>query len=423
MYDIEKIRENPQWLDDGLAKRGLPPLSEPILALDSDRRVLQTGIQIKLQQRNELSRQIGEVKKSGGNAEELMAKVAALKEQIPVDEEMEKQLAERLHTLLVSHPNIPEGDVPVGKNESENQIISEFMKPTKFQFNDIKDHVTLGEGNGLIDFASAVKMSGSRFVVTKGAVARMERALANFALDMLVDEYGYTEVQTPLLVNDAAAFGTSQLPKFEEDLFKTNTGHWLIATSEMSMTNLVLDTIVEEKDLPIRLTAYTPCFRSEAGSAGRDTRGMIRQHQFYKVEQVVITTPDKSEEEHERMTAIAEDGLKRLQLPHVKKLLCTGDMGFASKKTYDIDTWIPSQDTYRETMSCSNCGDFQARRMKARYKPEGSKKTEFVHTLNATLFATGRTLVAIIENYQQADGSIKVPDVLVPYMNGLEVIK
>jgi seryl-tRNA synthetase len=423
MYDIEKIRENPEWLDNGLKKRGLAPLSSDILALDTERRALQTSIQEALAKRNDLSRQIGEVKKSGGNADELMAQVAALKEQVPADEAKEAEIAEKLITILSSYPNIPADDVPVGKDEAENKLISEFLSPTKFQFNDIKDHVAIGEANGLIDFPAAVKMSGSRFVVTKGAIARLERALANFGLDMLTNEFGYTEVQAPLLVNDAAAYGTANLPKFEEDLFKTNTGHWLISTSEMSMTNLMLDTITDAKDLPIRLTSYTPCFRSEAGSAGRDTRGMIRVHQFYKVEQVVITTPDKSEEEHERMVSIAEEGLKRLKLPYQKMLLCSGDMGFASKKTYDINTWIPTQDTFRETMSCSNCGDFQARRMKARYRPEGSKKTEFVHTLNATLFATGRALVAIIENYQQADGSIKVPDVLVPYMNGLEVIK
>lgn len=422
MYDIDKIRKTPEWLDEGLKKRGLAPLSADILALDEQRRELQTKIQQALALRNDLSRQIGEVKKSGGNADELMAQVAALKEQVPADEAAEAAIAEKLNTILVSYPNIPQDGVPVGKDENDNLEISRFMEPTQLGF-EPKDHVALGEQSGLIDFATAAKMSGSRFVVTKGAIARLERALANFALDMLTTEYGYTEVITPFLVNDAAAFGTGNLPKFEDDLFKVNTGHWLIATSEMSMTNMVMDEILDETVLPLRYTAYTPCFRSEAGSAGKDTRGMIRQHQFFKVEQVVITTPEKSQEEHERMTAIAEEGLKRLKLPHRKVLLCSGDMGFGSQRTYDIETWIPSQNTYRETMSCSNCGDFQARRMKARYKPEGSKKTEFVHTLNATLFATGRTLVAIIENYQQEDGSIKVPDVLVPYMNGLEVIR
>lgn len=422
MFDIDKIRKNPEWLDAGFKKRGIAPLSAEILKLDEERRELQTRIQQALAVRNDLSRQIGDVKKSGGNADDLMAKVAALKEEIPADEAREAEIAEKLNLILASYPNIPDDTVPVGVDENDNTEISKFMDPTPLGF-EPKDHVTLGEQNGLIDFASAAKMSGSRFVITKGAIARLERALANFALDMLTTEYGYTEVTTPFLVNDDAAFGTGNLPKFAEDLFKTNTGHWLIATSEMSMTNIMLDTIVEANELPLRFTAYTPCFRSEAGSAGKDTRGMIRQHQFYKVEQVVITTPDKSNEEHERMTSIAEEGLKRLKLPHRKVLLCSGDMGFCSQKTYDIETWIPSQNTYRETMSCSNCGDFQSRRMKARYKPEGSKKTEFVHTLNATLFATGRTLVAIIENYQQEDGSIKVPDVLVPYMNGLEVIR
>lgn len=422
MYDIEKIRKNPEWLDAGLTKRGLAPLSADILKLDEERRELQTKIQQALATRNDLSRQIGDIKKSGGNADDIMAQVATLKEQVPVDEAREAEIADKLNTLLVSYPNILEDSVPVGADENDNVEISKFMEPTKLGF-EPKDHVALGEQSGLIDFASAAKMSGSRFVVTKGAIARLERALANFALDMLTTEYGYTEVTTPFLVNDATAFGTGQLPKFEEDLFKTNTGHWLIATSEMSMTNLVMDSILETSELPLRFTAITPCFRSEAGSAGKDTRGMIRQHQFFKVEQVVITTPDKSHEEHERMTSIAEEGLRRLKLPHRKILLCSGDTGFCAQKTYDIETWIPSQNTYRETMSCSNCGDFQARRMKARYKPEGSKKTEFVHTLNATLFATGRTLVAIIENYQQEDGSIKVPEVLVPYMNGLEVIR
>jgi seryl-tRNA synthetase len=422
MYDLEKIRQTPEWLDQGLAKRGLAPLSSEILELDVQRRALQTRNQEALAQRNDLSRQIGEVKKSGGNADDLMAQVAALKEQVTTDEAAELEISEKLNKILLSNPNIPAEDVPVGPDEESNVEISRFMEPTKFDF-PVKDHVELGEKLGLIDFNAGAKLSGTRFVVTKGAISRLERALALFAIDMLTTEYGYTEVTTPFLVNDAAMIGTGNLPKFGEDAFQTNTGHWLIPTSEVSMTNLVADEILDPAQLPMRYTAHTPCFRSEAGSAGRDTRGMIRQHQFFKVEQVVICTPEQSQAEHERMTSIAEEGLKRLKLPYIKKLLCTGDMGFGSTKTYDIDTWIPSQETYRETMSCSNCGDFQARRMKARYRPEGSKKTEFVHTLNATLFATGRTLVAIMENYQQADGSIKVPDVLVPYMNGLEVIR
>ncbi len=423
MLDLERIRDNPQWLDEGLKKRGLQALSPIILHEDQARRAVLTKLQNAQSQRNELSKQIGDIKKSGGNADGLMAQVAALKDQIAKDEAEEMEIGARLHDLLVTTPNIPVDSVPLGKDENDNVEISKFMEPTKFQFNDIKDHVTLGEMNGLIDFEAAARMSGSRFVVTKGAIARLERSLAMFALDLLTLEYGYTEIIAPLLVNDAAAFGVGQLPKFAEDMFKTNTGHWLIPTSEVSMTNLVMDQIIDVKEFPLRYASFSPCFRSEAGSAGRDTRGMIRQHQFFKVEQVVICTPEQSESEHERMAGIAETALQRLKLPHRKILLCSGDMGFASQKTYDIETWIPSQNTYRETMSCSNCGDFQARRMKARYKPEGSKKTEFVHTLNATCFATGRALVAIIENYQQQDGSIKVPDALLPYMGGIEVIK
>lgn len=425
MLDLERIRKEPEWLDNGLKKRGLEPLSAQILDLDQQRRALQTRLQTAQAESNKFAKEIGMLMGKGDKAaaEAAKAHVAELKKDITAATAEEEIVAEKLNAILTGTPNVPDDDIPLGKDENDNVRVAEFLSPTKFQFNDIKDHVALGEGNGLIDFPTAVKMAGSRFVVMKGAIAKLERALANFGLDMLANEYGYTEVQAPLMVNDDAAYGTAQLPKFAEDLFKTNTGHWLISTSEMSMTNLFLDTISNESDLPIRLTSYTPCFRSEAGSAGRDTRGMIRVHQFNKVEQVVITTPDKSDEELERMTSIAEEGLKRLKLPYEKVFRCAGDIGFSAKRSYDINTWVPSQNTYRETMSCSNCGDFQARRMKARYKPEGSKKTEFVHTLNATLFATGRAIVAIMENYQQQDGSIKVPDVLVPYMNGLDVIR
>lgn len=422
MFDIEKIRSNPEWLDAGFKKRGIAPISAEILALDEERRALQTTIQQALAKRNDLSKQIGDVKKSGGNADELMAQVAQLKEQVPADEAREAEIAEKLHMLLASYPNIPGDDVPVGSDETGNVEVIKFMEPTKFDF-PVKDHVELGEKLGLLDFAAAAKLAGSRFVVTKGALSRLERAIALFALDMLTTEFGFTEITAPFLVNDATMFGTGNLPKFGDDAFRTNTGHWLIPTSEVSMTNLVADEILDPAQFPIRYTGYTPCFRSEAGSAGKDTRGMIRQHQFFKVEQVVVCSPEQSEAEHQRMVLAAETALQRLKLPYRKIVLCTGDMGFCSQKTYDIETWIPSQNTYRETMSCSNCGDFQARRMKARYKPEGAKKTEFVHTLNATCFATGRALVAIMENYQQADGSIVVPEALRPYMNGLEVIK
>jgi seryl-tRNA synthetase len=422
MLDIERIRKEPEWLDNGLKKRGLEPLSSKILALDSERRMIITRIQSAQSQRNDLSKKIGEVKKSGGNADEVMAEVAKLKDQIANDEVAEQKFAEELNTILASYPNIPADDVIVGKDENDNKIVTTFMEPTKFDFKP-KDHVELGEKLGLLDFPAAAKMSGSRFFVTKGALSRLERAMNLYALDMLTMEFGYTEITAPFMVNDAAAFGVGMLPKFQEDMFKTDTGHWLISTSEVSVTNLVMDQILDLKTLPLRYTSYSPCFRSEAGSAGKDTRGLIRVHQFSKVEQVVICTSEQSQAEHERMTNAAEEMLRRLKLPYQKVLLCTGDMGFASQKTYDINTWVPTQDTYRETMSCSNCGDFQARRMKTRYKPEGSKNTEFVHTLNATCIATPRALVAVMENYQQADGSIKVPDVLVPYMNGVTVIK
>jgi seryl-tRNA synthetase len=424
MLDIERIRKEPEWLDTGLKNRGVEPLSAKILDLDQQRRALQTKMQTGQAESNKFAKDIGALMAKGDKeaAEKAKAEVAALKKSIAEAETAEAAIAEQLNTILVSYPNIPANDVVIGKDETANKEISRFMEPTKFSFKP-KDHVELGEGLGLLDFPAAVKMSGSRFFVTKGALSRLERAMNLYALDMLTTEFGYTEVSAPFLVNDAAMFGTGNLPKFGEDAFRTNTDHWLVPTSEVSMTNLVMDQIIDPKQFPIRYTAYTPCFRSEAGSAGKDTRGLIRVHQFSKVEQVVITTPDQSQAEHERMTNAAEEMLRRLKLPYRKIMLCTGDMGFASTKTYDIETWVPTQETYRETMSCSNCGDFQARRMKARYKPEGSTKTEFVHTLNATCIATPRALVAVMENYQQEDGSIKVPDVLVPYMNGLTVIR
>ena len=422
MLDLERIREHPQWLDVGLQKRGLPPLADQILALDKQVRAIKTSLQQMQARRNDVSKQVGDVKRSGGNADALMAEVAQLKDKMAEEEAAEARVGAELNELLVMYPNIPAEDVPVGKDEADNTVVSTFMEPTKFAFTP-KDHVDLGEGLGLLDFPTAAKMSGARFYVTKGALSRLERAMHLMALDMLTQEYGYTEVTTPFLVNDAAAFGTANLPKFKEDLFQTTTGHWLLPTSEVSLTNLVMDQILDIKDLPLRYTAITPCFRSEAGSAGKDTRGLIRLHQFFKVEQVSICPPEHSQAEHERMTGIAEEFLKRLKLPYQKMVLCTGDMGFASQKTYDINTWVPTQNTYRETMSCSNCGDFQARRMKARFRREEGKKTEFVHTLNATCVATPRTMVAVMENYQNADGSINVPDVLQPYMNGLKVIK
>lgn len=421
MLDIERIREQPEWLDEGLKKRGKEPLAARILELDKENRAIKTRLQQAQAQRNDLSKQVGDVKKSGGNADELMAQVAALKDQMANDELAAQKVEAQLHDHLASTPNVPSEDVIFGKDESDNKIISTWGEPTKFDF-EPKDHVDLGEGLGLLDFPAAARMSGSRFFITKGALSRLERAMSLYALDMLTQEFGYTEITAPFLVNDAAAYGVGQLPKFAEDMFKTDTGHYLIPTSEVSVTNLVMDQILDAKQFPMRYTSYSPCFRSEAGSAGKDTRGLIRVHQFSKVEQVVICTPEQSQAEHERMTSIAEEFLKRLKLPHQKVMLCTGDMGFASQKTYDINTWVPTQGVYRETMSCSNCCDFQSRRMNARYRDGEGKKPQFVHTLNATCVATPRALVAVMENYQNADGSIRVPDVLQPYMNGLKVI-
>jgi seryl-tRNA synthetase len=381
-----------------------------------------TELQNLQQQRNELSKSIGEIKKNGGDADAVMAQVNAMKDRMATLEQQEQGLAVQLDYILQTTPNMPHDDVPDGTDENGNLEISRWGTVPAFNFAP-KDHLELGENLGLLDFPAAARMSGSRFFVTKGALSRLERAMNLYALDMLTNEFGYTEVTAPFLVNDAAMFGTGNLPKFGEDAFQTNTGHWLIPTSEVSVTNLVMDQILDEKELPLRYTSYSPCFRSEAGSAGRDTRGLIRVHQFSKVEQVIICTPEQAQAEHERITLVAETILQRFELPYRKIVLCTGDMGFGSRKTYDIETWVPTQNVYRETMSCSHFGDFQARRMKARYRPEGAKKNEFVHTLNATCIATPRALVAVMENYQQEDGSIVIPTVLRPYMNGQEVIR
>lgn len=422
MLDIELIRANPAAVDAALARRGVAGITTEVLEIDTKRRATQNELQSLQQQRNELSKQVGEIKRTGGNADDIMAQVNAAKDKMVQLEVQEQELATALENILHTTPNLPLSDVPTGKDEAENVEISRWGTVPQFSFPP-KDHVELGEKLGLLDFPAAARMSGSRFFVTKGALSRLERAMNLYALDLLTTEFGYTEVTAPFLVNDAAMFGTGQLPKFSEESFQTNTGHWLIPTSEVSVTNLVMDQILDPKELPIRYTSYSPCFRSEAGSAGKDTRGLIRVHQFSKVEQVVICTADQAVAEHERMTSAAETMLQRLELPYRKIVLCTGDTGFGSCKTYDIETWVPTQNTYRETMSCSQFGDFQARRMKTRYKPEGAKKTEFVHTLNATCIATPRALVAVMENYQQEDGSIVIPTVLRPYMNNLEVIR
>jgi len=421
MHDIKLIRDNPALFDAGLKKRGLAPLSAQILDLDQRRRAAQTGFQEGQARRNEASKQIGMVKKQGGDADALMAEVAALKDKLAELEAADKHLGEELETILMGIPNLPADDVPEGEDEAGNVELRKVGTPKSFDFTPL-EHDALGEKLGLMDFAAAARISGSRFVVLKGALARLERALGAFMLDLQTGTHGYTEVNPPVLVRDNALLGTGQLPKFEEDLFKTETGHYLIPTAEVPLTNLVNGELLDEAVLPLRFTALTPCFRSEAGSAGKDTRGMIRQHQFPKVELVSIVHPDKSDEEHLRMTNCAEEVLKRLGLAYRVIVLCTGDMGFGARKTYDIEVWLPGQNAYREISSCSNTGDFQARRMNARFRPKEEKATRFLHTLNGSGLAVGRTLIAVMENYQQADGSIVVPDVLRPYMGGLERI-
>jgi seryl-tRNA synthetase len=421
MHDLKSIRDNAPGFDAGLRRRGLEARSADILDKDARRRAAQTAFQEMQARRNEASKQIGILKKQGGDAQALMDEVATLKERIPAVEEEDKALGAEIDAILSSIPNLPADDVPDGPDEDHNVELRRWGTPPDLGFQPL-DHDAIGAKLGLMDFDGAAKLSGARFVVLKGQLARLQRAIGQFMLDLQTTEHGYTEMDPPLMVKDGAAFGTGQLPKFGEDLFKTNTGHWLIPTAEVPLTNLVSDTIVEEKALPMRMTALTPCFRSEAGAAGKDTRGMIRQHQFHKVEMVSIAHPDQSEAEHERMTKCAETVLQRLNLAYRVIVLCTGDMGFSSKKTYDIEVWLPGQARYREISSCSNCGDFQARRMKARFKSEGDKGTRFVHTLNGSGLAVGRTLIAVMENYQQADGTIRVPDALKPYMGGLEVI-
>jgi seryl-tRNA synthetase len=425
VFDIKWIRENPQAFDAGLEKRGLEPLSAKLIALDEERRAHITRVQEAQARRNAASKEIGKAKaaKDEAKAQALMAEVAALKDTLGKGEEESRRLDQELRSELAQIPNLPRDDVPVGKDEHGNVEVRRVGTPPKFPWtNQPKQHFEIGEALGLMDFETAAKLSGARFVVLKGALARLERALAQFMLDLHTGEFGYTESVPPYLVRDHTAFGTGNLPKFGQDLFQTTNGYWLIPTAEVSLTNYVRESIVDEAQLPMRLTAWTPCFRSEAGAAGKDTRGMIRQHQFSKVELVSITTPEQSSAEHERMTACAEEVLKRLGLAYRTMLLCTGDMGFASQKTYDIEVWLPGQNTYREISSCSVCGDFQARRMEARYRPKGAKEIRYVHTLNGSGLAVGRTLIAVLENYQQEDGSVTIPEALRPYMGGMERI-
>lgn len=450
MHDIRSIRENPTGFDQGLRNRGMEPLSERLIALDDRRKSAVSALQGALERRNAMSKEIGQAKarKDEARAQELMAEVARLKESIPQLEHEEREAGRELDTLLAAIPNTPKENVPVGPDETGNVERHRFGTPRTL--NSAKQHFELGEDLGLMDFETAAKLSGSRFVVLKGGLARLERAIGQFMIDLHTNEHGYTEVSPPLLVRDEAMFGTAQLPKFEDDQFWAFPGsaletllasaaegatreslrqivkdnrYGLIPTAEVTLTNLVREQIVAEEELPMRLTALTQSFRAEAGSAGRDTRGMIRQHQFVKCELVSITTPETSADEHERMLTSAENVLKKLELPFRTMTLCTGDMGFASAKTYDIEVWLPGQGMYREISSCSVCTDFQARRMNARYRPADGRGPRFVHTLNGSGLAVGRTMVAVLENYQNEDGSVTVPAALQPYMGGLARIE
>jgi seryl-tRNA synthetase len=418
VLDIKWVRDDPNSLDRALERRGAAPAAATIIELDESIRQLQTDIQEKQARRNALSKDIGKIKSSGGDPGDVMVEVGSLKDAIQVGEDDLRTRLVTLDDILSGLPNILDDDVPAGADESANVEIRRWGAQRNFSF-EAREHDDLGVRLGM-DFARAAKMSGARFVTMFGQLARLERAIASLMLDIQTRENGYQEVSVPLLVRDEAVYGTGQLPKFAEDLFKTTTGHWLIPTAEVALTNLVAGEILAGEDLPLRFTAYTPCFRSEAGAAGKDTKGMIRQHQFTKVELVSIAHPEKSADEHERMTACAAKVLERLELPYRVMVLSSGDTGFGARKTYDLEVWLPGQGRYREISSCSNCGDFQSRRMKARFREKGEKGTNFVHTLNGSGLAVGRTLVAILENYQEEDGSVTVPSALRPYLDGLD---
>ena len=419
MHDIKAIRENPNHFDKAAQRRGLEPVAAQIVALDKDRREAQTNLQAKLSRRNEASREIGQKKAAGKDTDALLAEVAKLKKDIPALELREAELTQNINTHLISIPNILDDIVPDGEDEDKNELLRSVGKKPALLFMP-RDHVDIGEGLGQMDFAAGVKLSGARFVVLQGQLARLERALAAFMLDVHTKEHGYLETLPPALVRTQTMTGTGQLPKFAEDLFHTTDDRWLIPTAEVPLTNMVADTIVPRDALPMRLTAFTPCFRAEAGSAGRDTRGLIRQHQFSKVELVSITTPEDSKSELERMTGCAEVILQRLGLAYRVLRLCSGDTGFSAQQTLDIEVWLPGQDEgrgmYREISSCSNCGPFQARRMRARTRKDGEKETEFLHTLNGSALAVGRCMIAVLENGQQEDGSVLLPEALHSYM-------
>jgi seryl-tRNA synthetase len=415
MHDLKWLRDNPDAFDRGLKRRGIEPASADILRLDRDWRATQTKAEQLQAQRNRLAKAIGAIKAKGGDAAALLLQVSASRDEQAVLETEANEMRSRLDAQLATLPNLPADDVPDGADETANKLVRAVGHPPGFNFAP-RDHVALGEGMRDMDFARAGKLSGSRFVVLSGALARLHRALGQFMVDLHTREFGYTEVNPPLLVRDEVAFGTGQLPKFSEDLFRTTNGLWLIPTAEVPLTNLVAGEILDAARLPLRFTAWTPCFRLEAGAAGKDTRGMIRQHQFEKVELVSIAHPDRAAEEHERMTGCAEEVLKRLGLAYRVMLLCAGDMGFAARKTYDIEVWLPGQNAYREISSCSDCGEFQARRMNARFRPREGRGIRFVATLNGSALAIGRTLIAVLENYQRADGTIAVPEALLEYV-------
>jgi seryl-tRNA synthetase len=398
-------------------------MAAELLKIDAEKRDHVQKLQDAQSRRNSLSKEIGDAMKAGdkAKAETLKVTVAGLKDFISGGEETERLLTQKLNDAMAVIPNIPMGGVPQGKDEHDNVEIHAHGEKPRFNF-EPRQHFDIGEWLGLMDFETAAKLSGARFVILKGQLARLERALGQFMVDLHTEHHGYTEVYAPLMLRDDAMFGVGQLPKFKEDLFQTTSGHWLIPTAEASLTNIVRESVLDESRLPIRMTAYTPCFRAEAGAAGRDTRGMIRQHQFSKVELVSITTPEQAEAEHTRMLGCAEEVLKQLKLAFRTIVLCTGDMGFGSAKTYDIEVWLPGQNAYREISSCSQFGEFQARRMDARFKPADGKAPRFVHTLNGSGLAVGRTMVAILENYQNDDGSVTIPEVLRPHMGGMEKI-
>lgn len=418
MHDIRAIRDDPAAFDTALARRGLAPLSAELLAIDERARALTTDVQATLARRNEASKAIGAAKARRDDPTDLMAEVAELKERLPQLEAEQKAVAAELIDRLAAIPNLPAADVPHGADEAGNVEVKRWGSPRSFDFTP-KEHADLGPALGM-DFETGTRLSGARFTFLRGGMARLHRALAQFMLDRQTGENGYTECNPPVLVGDAAMYGTDKLPKFADDSFRTTDGRWLIPTSEVSLTASVADRIVGDLAEPLRMTAHTLCFRSEAGAAGRDTRGFIRQHQFEKVELVSVCRPEDSDAEHERMTRCAEGILEALDLPYRRLLLCTGDMGFGARRTFDLEVWLPGQDAWREISSCSTTGDFQARRMNARYRPAGEKGTRFVHTLNGSGLAVGRTLVAVLENYQQADGSVAIPDALRPYVGGLD---